>query len=38
VTDGAGAPLRFNAADPRAEGLIVAPPPLHAALMDRRRR
>jgi len=38
VTDGAGAALAFNAATPRAAGLMVAPPPLHAALMDWRRR
>ncbi len=38
VTDGAGAPLRFNAPTPRAAGLIAAPAPLHAALMDWRRR
>lgn len=33
VTDRHGAPLRFNAARPKAPGVIVAPPPLHAALM-----
>ncbi len=37
ATDAAGAPLAFNRPDPRAEGLLVAPPPLHAALLRRRR-
>lgn len=37
VTDGAGAPIRFNAESARHEGLIVAPPALHAALLERRR-
>ena len=37
VTDGDGAPLRFNAPSARAPGLMAAPPPLHAALMARRR-
>lgn len=37
ITDGRGAPLRFNAPIPQADGLIAANPRLHAALMDRRR-
>ena len=37
ITDAGGAPLRFNAPAPRADGLIAANPHLHAALMDRRR-
>lgn len=36
ASDGTGATLRFNAPDPRAEGVIVAAPALHAALMSRR--
>jgi myo-inositol-1(or 4)-monophosphatase len=36
VTDGQGAPLRFNAPAPRTQGLIAAPPALHAALLARR--
>lgn len=36
VTDGAGHPLRYNAADPRVPGVIAAPPALHAALLARR--
>ncbi len=36
VTDGTGAALRFNTADPRAPGVIAAGPALHAALMARR--
>lgn len=35
VTDTGGAPLRFNQADPRAAGVITAPPALHRALMAR---
>ncbi|BBU58047.1 3'(2'),5'-bisphosphate nucleotidase CysQ [Mameliella alba] len=36
ITDGKGAPLRFNARVPKAEGMIAANPDLHAALMQRR--
>ncbi|MEL6267947.1 MAG: inositol monophosphatase family protein, partial [Pseudomonadota bacterium] len=36
VTDGAGAPARFNRAPPQTAGMIAAPPPLHAALMAHR--
>lgn len=36
ITDGRGAPLRFNAPVPQADGVIAANPRLHAALMDRR--
>jgi myo-inositol-1(or 4)-monophosphatase len=36
ITDGKGAPLRFNAQVPKAEGMIAANPDLHAALMQRR--
>ena len=36
VSDGAGRALRYNAAHPQAEGLIVASPGLHGALMARR--
>ncbi len=35
VTDRTGAPLRFNAADPRSAGVIVAPPGLHTELIAR---
>lgn len=35
VTDRTGAALRFNAADPRAAGVLAAAPGLHAALMAR---
>ena len=34
VTDRTGAPLRFNAARPQADGIVAAPPALHAALCD----
>jgi myo-inositol-1(or 4)-monophosphatase len=37
VTDGQGGPLRFNAPDPRAPGVIVASAGLHAKLLDLRR-
>lgn len=37
VTDGQGMIPRFNAADPRLPGLLVAPPALHAALLARRQ-
>ncbi len=37
VTDRDGAPLRFNRPDPRSDGLLIAAPALHAALMQRRR-
>jgi myo-inositol-1(or 4)-monophosphatase len=37
VTDAAGAALAFNRPVPQAAGVIVAGPPLHAALMARRR-
>jgi len=33
VSDRHGQPLRFNAADPRLEGCIVAPPALHTGLL-----
>lgn len=33
VTDRRGGPLTFNATRPRANGVIIAPPALHAALM-----
>ena len=36
ATDGAGAALRFNAADPRTNGVLVAGPGLHADLMALR--
>ena len=36
VTDGQGAALRFNRPDPRLSGVLVAPPRLHAGLLDRR--
>lgn len=36
VTDPRGAPLAFNRPEPRAPGLIAAPPALHAALLARR--
>ncbi|TVQ56064.1 MAG: 3'(2'),5'-bisphosphate nucleotidase CysQ [Rhodobacteraceae bacterium] len=36
VTDGHGAPHRFNAPRPKTPGLVVAPPALHAALMALR--
>lgn len=35
ITDRHGAALRFNAADPRADGLVAANPHLHRALIDR---
>lgn len=35
VTDARGGPLRFNCPDPRANGVIAAPPALHSALMAR---
>ena len=35
VTDRSGHPLRFNAADPRSAGVIVAAPVLHADLIHR---
>jgi myo-inositol-1(or 4)-monophosphatase len=37
ATDGDGRPLRFNQADVRGPGLIVASPALHADLLARRR-
>ncbi|MFT3973976.1 MAG: 3'(2'),5'-bisphosphate nucleotidase CysQ [Amaricoccus sp.] len=36
VTDGRGQRLAFNRPDPRVAGIIVAPAPLHAALLARR--
>jgi myo-inositol-1(or 4)-monophosphatase len=36
VTDRAGAPLAFNSPAARTPGALVAPPPLHAALLARR--
>lgn len=35
VTDAAGAPFRFNKPDPRALGVLVAPPGLHRAALER---
>ena len=35
VTDRHGAALRFNRADPRATGVVAAPPALHGALVAR---
>jgi myo-inositol-1(or 4)-monophosphatase len=37
VSDKAGASLRFNEATPLAQGVVVAAPPLHRALMSRLR-
>jgi myo-inositol-1(or 4)-monophosphatase len=37
VTDRDGTPLAFNRPDPRSDGLLVASPALHDALMARRR-
>lgn len=37
VSDGTGAILQFNAADPRTAGVIVAGAPLHTELIARRR-
>lgn len=36
ASDGQGAPLTFNAPDPRTAGVMVAGPVLHAALIARR--
>ena len=36
VSDGTGADLHFNAADPRAAGVLVAAPGLHTDLIARR--
>jgi len=36
ASDGAGAALRFNAPDPRTQGVIVAAPGLHTNLVARR--
>lgn len=36
VTDDAGRPLAFNAAPPKAPGMVAAPPRLHAELMALR--
>jgi myo-inositol-1(or 4)-monophosphatase len=38
VTDTAGVGLAFNRPDPRARGLLAAPPGLHAALLARLAR
>lgn len=35
VSDAAGTALRFNRPEPRLPGLVVAPPALHAAIMER---
>jgi myo-inositol-1(or 4)-monophosphatase len=35
ATDRRGAPLRFNAAHPQTDGVLVAGPALHADLLDR---
>jgi myo-inositol-1(or 4)-monophosphatase len=37
VTNGYGAPLRFNGPTARLPGLLAAAPALHSALMERRR-
>jgi myo-inositol-1(or 4)-monophosphatase len=37
VSDGAGAALRFNAPDPRSDGVIVAATALHTELLARRQ-
>lgn len=37
VTDARGGGLRFNCPDPRAPGVIAAPPALHSALIARTR-
>jgi myo-inositol-1(or 4)-monophosphatase len=37
VSDGSGADLQFNVADPRSDGVIVAAPALHIDLITRRR-
>ena len=37
VTDRSGAAIRFNAAQPRAEGVIAAPPALHGAILEQLR-
>ncbi|MDX2266407.1 MAG: 3'(2'),5'-bisphosphate nucleotidase CysQ [Hyphomicrobiales bacterium] len=37
ATDGEGAPLRFNAAKPRCDGLLIASPPLHRLLLARKK-
>lgn len=37
VTDGQGALPRFNGPDPRLNGLLAAPPALHAAFLARRQ-
>ena len=37
VTDRLGAPLRFNAPHPAGDGLLAAPPRLHADLLARLR-
>lgn len=37
ATDGQGQPLRFNRPHPQVEGVLTAPPGLHAALLKRRR-
>lgn len=36
VSDGTGAALRFNAPDPRSDGVIVAAPALHTKLIAQR--
>lgn len=36
VTDGQGAPLRFDTPEPQSAGIIAAGPALHSALMQRR--
>ena len=35
LTDRHGAPLRFNQPDPRFDGMIAAPPRLHAEIVER---
>jgi myo-inositol-1(or 4)-monophosphatase len=36
ATDGQGAPLRFNARDPRTQGALVGSPAIHEALLAQR--
>lgn len=35
TSDSAGGPLRYNSAEPRVDGVIVAPPKLHAEILAR---
>lgn len=38
VSDGSGAPLRFDTETPQSSGVIAAGPALHAAFVQRRRK